>query len=133
MQYKKIFSVVYKTKSTLQMAYRYVEHKYPNSDPNIDLNFNNDLLYSDISENKYADYVKQYRNKDVIPSKSSKKKVLQKKQSPYTTYFVFFIMILGLAVLWYYNKKPSTQSIVDKYPDMTMSEHDVGNRVTYRN
>ena len=119
------------------MSYRYVEHKYPNSDPNIDLNFNNDILYSNLTSDKYVDYIRENRNNDVKPSPSSKKKPIVKKQSSYMTYAIFFIIIIGLLVLWYYNKQ-STQtktSAIDTYPDtakLTLLSPDIGTRAFYR-
>jgi hypothetical protein len=120
------------------MSYRFVEHKYPDSDPNIDLNFNNDILYSDISGDKYIDYVNQYKNSDVIPTARAKKQQV-KKQNTDTVYVVFLLIVIALIILWYYyGQSPSSpkSSIVDTYPDvaeLTMMSPDVGANVIYRN
>jgi hypothetical protein len=34
------------------MSYQYIESKYPEEDPNVDVNFDNDILYAAILENK---------------------------------------------------------------------------------
>jgi hypothetical protein len=119
------------------MSYRFVEHKYPSTEPNIDLNFNNDIIYSDILDDQYENYKGKYENANVVPTNRERKNHSAKNKSSNTIYIIFLFIVIILVTLRYYYKyysPPVKQSLVDMYPDiaeLTLLSPDVGTNAIY--
>jgi hypothetical protein len=121
------------------MSYYFIENKYPIQDPNIDLNFNNDILYSDLT----GDSLDKYNNPDVVnpyvlPSKSQTKSSLKKPpvKKEYNIYLIFVMVVIFLLLLWYFYRGTDnkTKNIIDMYPDqpeLTMLSPDIGAAARY--
>jgi hypothetical protein len=115
-------------------SFYFLEERYPQNDPNTDLNFENDILYSDILD----DDIDKYSTPNVptvTPDKPTEKKNIKieksKSQSNYSIFLYFILAIIALMLLWYFykTKEPSKKSIIDTYPDtaeLTMLSPDIG-------
>lgn len=120
------------------MPYQFVEHRYPASDPNIDLDFTDDLIYADITGDKTKEYVSAYQNSNVIPNKQGKKTPLKKTQNPFNIYVVFLLLVIALIILWYYyghnTHVNDKKTYIETYPDtaeLTMLSPDLGMNIRY--
>lgn len=120
--------------SKLPNTYYFIENRYPQEDPNLDLNFDNDILYSDIVDVDVDKYDTPYMPQ-VTPDKSKEKKDLRinkpKKGMNYNIFFYFILAIIILMLLWYLykGKTPEKKNIIDMYPDdaeLTMMSPDIG-------
>lgn len=119
-------------------AYYFIENKNPTSDPNLDLNFDNDLLFSDIIADDYDKYKEAHVINESIsprvpakrpPSQKQQQKLLSKRTN--TNIYVVFIIIVIIAIfLWYiYGGKPkdkNNQDVLLTSPDLVMLSPDFG-------
>jgi hypothetical protein len=85
------------------MSYYFVNNKYPVSDPNIDLNFNNDILYHHIVGDDAVIDPKPYDNADQKPRRSRNPDRSDIRQDPPTyNILLSFILIAILVVITFY-------------------------------
>lgn len=93
------------------MSYYFVNNKYPVSDPNTDLNFNNDILYQDLVGDVGMIAPKSYDNGDQTPRRSRRPDRTDIRQQPPTyNILLSFILIVILVVITFYltrTKSPS--------------------------
>lgn len=126
------------------MSYYFIENMYPEQDPNIDLNFDNDILYGAILNDELDKYDTKYAiTPDVIPNKNTKKHTIRqaKKEDKSNTrlYIIFIIIIIALVLLWYVyggKEKEKQPQIIDTYadhPELTMLSPDIGMGARYGN
>ena len=122
------------------MPYQYVENRYPTSDPNTDLNFNNDILYENLVRDQARIDEATPRNANVIPSRSREKRVSKiEKTKDYSNmiYVLFIFVVILVIVLWYvYNNsdKQIKNDPIDAYAsdaDLSMLSPDFGNGERY--
>jgi hypothetical protein len=118
---------------------------YPDQDPNIDLNFDNDILYGAILNDAIDKYNTKYvTTPDIPPSINTKKhKITRTKltESPNNRlYIVFIIIVILLVFLWYmYGGKETEKKppyVIDTYadhPKLTMLSPDIGMGARYGN
>lgn len=122
--------------------YYFIEDKYPQHDPNIDLNFDNDILYGALLNDELDKYNTPFVSVPEVPSsKNEKKHTIRADQksgeSDNRIYVVFILIVIILIFLWYIygsesKKKPN---IIDTYPDqpeITMMSPDFGTGTRYR-
>jgi hypothetical protein len=115
------------------MGYNFIETKYPVRDPNIDINFNNDILYKALDGD---DTVDKYNIKHESPNKNTNY-VKQSRHSDYSIYIYFIIVVIFLVLIWYYygsSKNIKQKNIIDTYPDqpeLTMLSPDMGMDIRY--
>jgi hypothetical protein len=117
-------------------TYYFIENRYPQNDPNIDLNFDNDILYSDIIDDEVDRYDSNAKNdKTILPIKPTGKKDIRKQKrtnkTNYSIYFYFILAIITLMLIWYFYKDRPTEkkNIIDTYPnnaELTMLSPDMG-------
>lgn len=119
------------------MSYYFIENAHPEQDPNIDLNFDNDILYGAILNDELDKYDTKYAMvSNVPPNKNTQKHTIKatKKSDASSTrvYVIFIIIIISLVLLWYIyggkaeHKKPD---VIDTYadnPELIMLSPDVG-------
>lgn len=123
------------------MSYYFIENRNPGNDPNIDLRFDDDILYTELTRGDELDkYNTPYVVNDVRPARGKNKRVDKKKQtksnktndSSTKIYVLFIIGVICLVLLWYfYGSSQDTNNIdiVDTYPDqpeLTMMSPDMG-------
>lgn len=85
------------------MSYYFVNNKYPISDPNIDLNFNNDILYSHIVGDDAVIAPQPYKNAEVSPKRSRRPDRGDiTPRAPSYNIFLCFILFTILAILTFY-------------------------------
>ncbi len=90
------------------MSYYFVNDKYPISDPNIDLNFNNDILYQHMLGDEAVVDPRDYKNGDQQPRRSRKPTSSDIRQkAPSYNIFLSFILIVILALIVFYMTRPS--------------------------
>lgn len=116
--------------------YYFIENRYPQNDPNIDLNFDNDILYSDVLDDEVDRYDSKDKNDKIIsPKKPTTKKDIRKpkpsNKTNYSIYFYFILAVITLMLIWYFYKdKPiEKKNIIDTYPnnaELTMLSPDMG-------
>ena len=106
-------------------AYYFIENKNPINDPNIDLNFDNDLLYSDIIADDYDKYREAHViNESISPRDPAKKQPIQKlknQQKPlnYNIYVIFIIVVILFVFVWYTYGGSSKIKSSDNFPSIT--------------
>jgi len=122
------------------MSYFFIEYRHPEDDPTIDLRFDDDIIYTEITDGDQLDkYNTPYevKDKDVAPYKSQRKTNLSTKSTPsrgssVSIYIFFIVAVICLVLIWYFygssseTKKPE---IIDTYPDkpeLTMMSPDMG-------
>ena len=119
------------------MSYYFIENKYPEHDPNIDLNFDNDILYGAIFNDELDKYNTPYEiTPNNVPFKSTKKhsiKTNKKNQADNTKlYVIFIVIIIAIVMLWYIyggTSEPKKPEVIDTYadqPELTMLSPDFG-------
>lgn len=115
-------------------TYYFIENKYPVGDPNIDLNFDNDILYSELVDDDIDKYTTPYVP-EVAPYKPTEKMNIRKEKittkSNYSVYFYFILTIIGLMLLWYFYKDSGNEkkNIVESRSndaELTMLSPDMG-------
>lgn len=118
-----------------QGGYYYIENRDPLQDPNVDLNFNNDILYSGLLGDDVDASDVPIRVFDVEPSKSTKKHNIKKdtdrQRHNYNICLYFILIVIGLLFVWYLysGKKNEGKNIIDSYandPDLIMLSPDMG-------
>lgn len=113
------------------MSYYFIENKYPDSDTNIDLNFDNDILYTEVVDKDLDKNNVRYENGNVKALKNKKKSVQNVKEtdtseSSDSVYLLFIIIVIMIIVLWYvYSRRNKTQKteLIDTYansPDLVL-------------
>lgn len=126
------------------MSYYFIENKYPDQDPNIDLNFDNDILYGAILNDELDKYDTRYAmTPDVKPNKNTKKHPITRNtktdSSNTRLYIIFIIIIISLVLLWYIyggkekDKKPEVIDTYADHPELTMLSPDIGMGSRYGN
>lgn len=117
------------------MTYKFNEIKYPTRDQNIDLHFDNDVIYSDLT----GDTLDKYNTNDVVvpsvkPIKTNEPTNLRKqtKKNNYGIYLMFIFFVILIISVWYIygmvNRKKVKERI-DYYPskaELTMLSPDIG-------
>jgi hypothetical protein len=85
------------------MSYYFVNNKYPVSDPNTDLNFNNDILYNHIVGDDSVIDPKPYDNAEQKPRKSRRPSTSDIKQKPpsYNIFLSFILMVILALIVFY--------------------------------
>jgi ATP-dependent Zn protease len=78
------------------MSYLFVENKYYPSDTNIDINFNNDILYSDLLNNYANNDITPLMNNNQIPNNDFKKINKQYISNTYISLITIIIIIIFL-------------------------------------
>jgi len=87
----------------IYMSYHFVNNRYPVSDPNNDLNFNNDILYHHIVGDDSIIDPKPYDNAEQTPRRSRKPDRNDIRQQPPTyNILLSFILMVILAVMVFY-------------------------------
>jgi len=124
------------------MSYYFIEDKYPDHDPNIDLNFENDILYGALR----GDEIDKYNTgnaiiPDIQPSANQDKHNIRTKKksvgSNTRIYVVFIFFVILVLLLWYmYGGKaePKKPDVIDTYPDkpeISMMSPDFGMGARY--
>jgi hypothetical protein len=92
------------------MSYYFVNNKYPISDPNTDLNFNNDILYQHILGDEGRVGPKPYNNANQIPRrarKPSKDDILIRP--PSHNIYLLFILGVIVTIMIFYMTRPTKQ------------------------
>lgn len=101
------------------MSYRFIENRYPTSDPNLDLNFGNDILYKEMTDDDYVTHNTRYQNKHIKPLINNKngKLLNDRKKYTYNIYILFIVIVILLLVFWYVNRKNVNikKNIIDTY------------------
>lgn len=120
------------------MSYYFVENRYPDQDSNIDLNFDNDILYGSLTDNDLDKHNVAYVMGGVVPNNRKKQDLSKKKKSDPSNsiYLCFIFTIILIMIIWYVynNKNSSNPNIMDQYPtepELTMLSPDFGNGVRY--
>ena len=92
------------------MSFYFVNNKYPISDPNTDLNFNNDILYQDIVGDVAVVDPRPYENGDQTPRRSRRPDRTDIRQKPPTyNILLAFILIAILVVIVFYLTRNKTE------------------------
>jgi hypothetical protein len=87
------------------MSLNFIVDRFPVSDPNTDLNFDNDILYSKIVGDVSMINPAPYDNADQTPKRKrdiSSSDIDLSNREPSYNIFLFFIMIIILIILVYY-------------------------------
>ena len=130
------------------MPYYYIEHMYPEQDPNIDLNFDNDILYKSLlRDNINASSMKYKNTSDVNPSKkhnSLRQTNDNDNNKSNTTLYIFYIVVIIMLVLFWYmyrrtgkgkgKEKENDSYIIDNRADyikLNMLSPDIGMGARY--
>lgn len=121
--------------------YNFVEYRYPEDDPNIDLNFENDILYSAVKD----DDLDKYNTINAIlpeipPSKNEIKKSIKKEEESNSNkiYIIFILLVIILIIIWYMYSQNSVKkktNVIDTYadqPEITMMSPDFGLGTRYK-
>jgi hypothetical protein len=92
------------------MSYYYVENRYPTSDPNTDLNFNNDILYSRLFDDDLDKNNIPYNNDGIVPiqSKNSYQSSDNSETDNTNGLYILFILIIVISVAYCYKKNKLT-------------------------
>lgn len=115
-------------------TYYFIENKFPGQDPNTDLNFDNDILYSDIVDDDVDKYSTPYKP-EILPAKPTEKRDITtskpNKGTNYNIYLYFILAIIALMLLWYFykDKKTDKKTMIDTYAntaELTMLSPDIG-------
>ncbi len=125
-------------------AYYFINNNEPTGDPNIDLNFDNDLLYSDIIADDYDKYREaRVIDESIVPYEPAKNQPLSKRssssnqQNGTNIYVIFIIIIIVLIFLWYIygkssdNLSRSVDTMSYTSPDLVMLSPNFGNGVRF--
>jgi hypothetical protein len=84
------------------MSYDFIENKYPLSDPNININFNDDILYRHIVDND--DQIDFDVDEEQKPLPARDRIIKKQKKIPiFNTYLVMTIMFMLVLMIWYFN------------------------------
>jgi hypothetical protein len=126
------------------MSYYFIEKSNPLSDPNIDLNFDNDILYSDILRDEIDKYNTSYivDKDEAIPMRPNNlrqqntKKSDNKKNNMYILFIIFAVVLIGI---WYvYGNKIKKQILTGgnshatyHEPELATFSPDFGNNTRY--
>jgi len=118
------------------MTYKFNEIKYPTRDQNIDLHFDNDVIYSDLAG---GDTLDKYNTNDVVapsvkPTKTASPSTLKKetKKNSYGIYLMFIFFVILIISVWYIYgmvKGKKVKERIDYYPshaELTMLSPDIG-------
>lgn len=118
------------------MSYYFIENRFPERDPNIDLNFGNDILYSDLTGDQLDKYdTSDNVSSNVKPFKNTQKTSLrnnkQQQKSNNTLYVLFLLAVIFLVIIWYiYGMNPDISANPkikpNVQPELTMMSPDVG-------
>ena len=84
------------------MSYSFVNNRNPLSDPNTDLNFNNDVLYQYILGDEATVNPKPYSNADQTPRSTKPKPRSVWSSGPSYNIFLLFILFAIIVVLGLY-------------------------------
>lgn len=94
------------------MPYVFVDERYPVSDPNIDLNFNNDILYSNIVGDVSLIAPLPYDNNNQIPRKSrppTSSDIIEREPS-YNIFMCFIMIVILVLIIMYTINDPEHRS-----------------------
>jgi hypothetical protein len=124
------------------MSYFFIEYRHPEDDPTIDLRFDDDIIYTEITDGDQLDkyntpYLVKDKDKDVAPYKSQRKTSLSTKSkssqgSSVSIYIFFIVAVICLVLIWYFYGSSSEikqPDIIDTYPnqpELTMMSPDMG-------
>lgn len=126
------------------MAFKFIENRHPEQDPNTDLNFDNDILYRELTnDNKSNRYNLPSIVKNPIVSPQKKSNIQNKQESmrenmtttkrySYTIYIYFILAVILLVLIWYFygpTQEIKKKNIIDTYPnhpELTMMSPDMG-------
>jgi hypothetical protein len=123
------------------MSYYFIENRYPSRDPNIDLDFENDILYSALMGDELDKHAIPYVNtENVVPLKKNKKKIKIQNNKKYDNskniYLLFIFLAIFLILIWhYYGKNTQKNSptidtnIIE--PELVMLSPEIGNEIRY--
>jgi hypothetical protein len=118
--------------------YYFIENKSPTTDTNIDLNFENDILYNGITDDDLSRFDIPYvASNNVRPLKKGKKSKQstannKKTNSSNYIYILFIAVVIFVILFWYiYANRSIDQNIpiINTYasaPELTMLSPDFG-------
>lgn len=81
------------------MPYQFIENKYYPSDTNIDVNFNNDILYSDLVANYANNDITPLLNNDQLPNNDFQRINKNYISNTYISLITIIIIIFFLIIL----------------------------------
>ena len=92
------------------MSYYFVNNKYPVSDPNIDLNFNNDILYNHVVGDDAVIAPKPYKNAEVSPRRSRRpnRGDITPRKPSYNIFLCFILFTILVVLTFYLNREPKS-------------------------
>lgn len=85
------------------MSYYFVNNRYPVSDPNMDLNFNNDILYQNILGDEAMIDPHPYDNADEEPKRARKPdgQDIRAKAPGYNISLCFILIVILVIIIFY--------------------------------
>jgi len=126
------------------MAFKFIENRHPEQDPNTDLNFDNDILYRELTNDgrlngynlpsiaKNSITLQKKTNKQENKQENIRENMSDTKRSSYTIYIYFILTVILLILIWYFygpTQKIKKKNIIDTYPnhpELTMMSPDMG-------
>lgn len=101
------------------MSYRFIEMNNLTDNPNIDLDFGNNILYKELIDDDLDTHNIVYNTGDVKATHSNKSRNIVKKRQQDTRniYILFIVVIIMLLIFWYVgrHKTENETNIVDRY------------------
>ena len=104
------------------MSYNFIENKYPHDDPNINLNFDDDISYQYLNGDYDIDVTHNVASTvtpNVPPRKAREKQQdtdykKDRNDSTYVIYTMFILVAILIVVLWYiYQNSQPIENITD--------------------
>lgn len=104
------------------MSYRFTENRYPQNDVNIDLNFGNDILYTDLTGDELDKYSTAYIKRNIKPyDKSVKRKIVEPSDNTKYIYVCFIVIAILIMIFWHFYSKQESNTKSLKKPVITDS------------
>lgn len=86
------------------MSYYFVNQRFPVSDPNLDLNFNNDILYQHIlGDEAMVQKDFPYENADQVPKRARRptRSDIQTSPPSYNVSLLFIVIVIMILLFYY--------------------------------
>lgn len=124
------------------MTYYFTEYEFPINDVNVDIDFNSDLTYADLTDDVLDKYNTPYENNNIAPKEPKPKTDIREDKYRYGSntkiYVCFIICVIIIFAVWFlysYPKNEKRNNITPKYsssvPELTMMSPDVGTGFRY--
>jgi len=101
------------------MTYNFVEMNYPTNNPNTDLDFGNNIMYTDLVDDDIDTHNVAYDTKNVVPAKNNKnRKIIKYRQKPTRNIYILFICVISMLLVFWYVKRDNNntkKNILDNY------------------